>query len=58
MEDILDDISSTNSIVYKQRIIEGISEDLKDDFECIVECLSDRQIANVYKTGEMLRTLY
>lgn len=40
MEDILDDIASTNSILQKQNIIEGIDEELKDDFECIVECLS------------------
>ena len=40
MDDILDDIAASNSILYKQRIIEGIPEELKDDFECVVECLS------------------
>ena len=40
MEDILNDIASTNSIICKQNIIEGIPEELKDDFECVVECLS------------------
>ena len=46
MDDILDDIAATNSILYKQRIIEGIPEELKDDFECVVECLS-----GLYKFG-------
>ena len=40
MDDILNDIASTNSIICKQNIIEGIPEELKDDFESVVECLS------------------
>lgn len=38
--DIIDEISYTNSLLEKQAIIRTIPEELKDDFDCILECLS------------------
>lgn len=40
LEEVLDDIASTNSLIEKRNIIDDINPELKDDFECIIECLS------------------
>ena len=40
LSDIMEDIADTNSMIEKRRIIRSIPEELKDDFECVVECLS------------------
>ena len=40
LTDFLYDISYTNSMLLKQRFIDEIPDELKDDFDCVVECLS------------------
>lgn len=40
LEEVIDDLMLTNSLIEKRNIIEAINPELKDDFECIVECLS------------------
>lgn len=37
---ILNKVMSTNSLIEKRDIIDSVPEGLKDDFECVVECLS------------------
>lgn len=38
--EVIDDLMDTNSLIEKRNIIDAINPELKDDFECIVECLS------------------
>lgn len=40
LEEVIDDLMMTNSLIEKRNIIDAINPELKDDFECIVECLS------------------
>ena len=40
LEEVIDDLMRTNSLIEKRNIIDDIHPELKDDFECIVECLS------------------
>ena len=46
LEIFFNKLCSTNSIVEKKYIIDRIPSDLKDDFQCVVECL-----AGVHKFG-------
>lgn len=52
LQDILDDIQSTSSLNEKREIIDCTPQELKDDFNCIIECLNGKHIFG-YKMSNM-----